>query len=213
MTKLYLVRHGETLFNLMKKMQGWADSPLTRKGWADAAAAGDRLAGVDFEAVYSSDMQRAINTAKVIIKHNQIHPDATVQADKNFREVFFGTFEGLSRQETWAQVGRSHGLSSKDEILRAVGIETARQWMKDADPLSMAENDTELWQRVHRGLALFEDEQPRNILIATHGTLIKTIAAKYGDQTIATGATPNNGSCTILGYSHGDWQVEQYNVI
>lgn len=46
MTKLYLVRHGETIFNRMQKMQGWADSPLTDKGFADATRAGKRLADV-----------------------------------------------------------------------------------------------------------------------------------------------------------------------
>lgn len=212
MTKLYLVRHGETIFNKMKKMQGWADSPLTDKGLADATRAGQRLADVAFDAVYSSDMMRAIRTAKEIVRQNHVNHQADVQVDENFREVNFGYFEGLDRQATWAQVGLTHGFATKNEILAATSPETARDWMKAADPLHAAENTAELWQRIHLALAPFEDLRDRNVLVVSHGTLIRTMVAKFGDQKVASLAVPKNGSVTTLKYTDQGWQVVQYNV-
>lgn len=177
MTKLYLVRHGETIFNKMQKMQGWADSPLTDKGLADATAAGQRLADVSFDSVYASDMMRAIRTAKEIVHQSHVNNQATVQIDPDFREVNFGYFEGFDRQATWAQVGLTHGYTTKQEILAATSPETARDWMKAADPLHAAENTMELWQRINHGLTQFADTRARNVLMVTHGTLIRTMVA------------------------------------
>lgn len=212
MTKLYLVRHGETIFNRMQKMQGWADSPLTDKGFADATRAGKRLADVPFAAVYASDMMRAIRTAKEIVHQSHTNAQADVTINPDFREVNFGSFEGLDRQATWAQVGKPHGFTSKAEILQATSPETARDWMKEADPRHAAENTTELWQRLRHGLALFEDQQAHNILLVTHGTLIRTMVAKFGDQNVAKLAVPENGSVTTMVFTPAGWQIERYNI-
>lgn len=64
--KLYFVRHGQTIFNKYNRMQGWSDSPLTEKGYADAHQAGVRLSDTKFDAVYASDTTRAMNTARAI---------------------------------------------------------------------------------------------------------------------------------------------------
>lgn len=50
---VYFVRHGQTYLNLYHRMQGWSDSPLTEKGLADAARAGQALAKVDFDYAFS----------------------------------------------------------------------------------------------------------------------------------------------------------------
>ena len=56
----YVVRHGQTLFNVMGKVQGWCDTPLTDEGVRAAEALGRGLAGVDFTAAFSSDSGRAV---------------------------------------------------------------------------------------------------------------------------------------------------------
>ena len=66
MKKLYLVRHGQTLFNELHMTQGWCDSPLTELGKKQAKEAGRSLRNVDFSAVYTSTSERTSDTAKFI---------------------------------------------------------------------------------------------------------------------------------------------------
>ena len=56
---VYIVRHGETIFNTLDKLQGWADSPLTDKGIQLAIDTGNTLSNVHFNSAYASDMKRA----------------------------------------------------------------------------------------------------------------------------------------------------------
>src|SRR5699024_10712465 len=58
----YVARHGETLFNVMGKVQGWCDTPLTDEGVRAARALGRGLADVEFAAAFSSDSGRAVQT-------------------------------------------------------------------------------------------------------------------------------------------------------
>ena len=60
---LYVVRHGQTYFNIFNKLQGWSNSPLTQKGIDGAVETGKRLADIDFKATYCSDMPRACTPA------------------------------------------------------------------------------------------------------------------------------------------------------
>ena len=59
-TVFYVVRHGQTLFNVLQKVQGWCDSPLTEQGVAVARKLGAGLAATPFSAAYSSDSGRAV---------------------------------------------------------------------------------------------------------------------------------------------------------
>jgi len=64
--KLYITRHGTTEWNLEKRLQGWADSPLTEDGRNRAIKLGNSLKDIDFDMIYTSPQERALNTAKLI---------------------------------------------------------------------------------------------------------------------------------------------------
>ena len=64
----YVVRHGQTLFNVMGKVQGWCDTPLTDEGVRAAQSLGRGLAEVDFSAAYSSDSGRAVHTLDELLR-------------------------------------------------------------------------------------------------------------------------------------------------
>ncbi len=68
MVRFYIVRHGQTLLNSLDRAQGWADSPLTEAGKQTAVEIGQKLKGIDFNAVYTSDMLRAVQTAELILE-------------------------------------------------------------------------------------------------------------------------------------------------
>ena len=69
MSKLYLMRHGQTLFNVLKRKQGWCDSPLTDLGIEQARGAGRWFAehGVAFDHAYSSTSERAVDTLELVL--------------------------------------------------------------------------------------------------------------------------------------------------
>ncbi len=72
--RLYLIRHGETLFNTQKRVQGWCDSSLTQKGIQQAKESRDwfKIKGVDRQAIYASTQERASDTARLVAEHNVI---------------------------------------------------------------------------------------------------------------------------------------------
>ena len=95
MTKLIIVRHGQTLWNLERKYQGHSDIALTDTGLKQAQAVAERLAEEAVAAVYASDLSRAYKTAGYIAaKHN-----LTVHTVPELREIKFGDWEGLTYEE------------------------------------------------------------------------------------------------------------------
>lgn len=94
-TLVYLTRHGETVWNTKKLMQGWKDSPLTDKGIKQAKQLAQRLSRVSFDAIYSSTSDRAVNTAEII---KEKRPLQVIQTD-TLRELSFGNWEGKTFEE------------------------------------------------------------------------------------------------------------------
>lgn len=94
MTKiLYLMRHGQTRFNQLKKIQGACDSPLTEKGIADAKLVKKyfQQRGVTFDHAYSSTQERASDTLELVTHQSY-------QRIKGLKEWDFGAFEGESER-------------------------------------------------------------------------------------------------------------------
>ncbi|WP_296875675.1 histidine phosphatase family protein [Thomasclavelia sp.] len=88
---LYLMRHGETLFNVRKKIQGWCDSPLTENGIKQAKVAGEyfKKQGIVFDHAYASTLERASDTLELVcnLPYTRL---------KGLKEWNFGLFEGES---------------------------------------------------------------------------------------------------------------------
>lgn len=131
MFQVFLVRHGEVEGNSgpAPTFAGWADKPLTPRGMAQAGAIAERLAGENIGLVWSSDLQRARNTAEAIAARHGLE----VNVVEALREVYYGA---------WESVGHA-------EILR----DWAELWaQRVADPLGVAppggENYNALWARL-----------------------------------------------------------------
>ncbi len=95
MTHVLLARHGETEWNASGRVQGHTNSPLSPRGQEQAAALASRLAHTQLDAVYSSDLTRAQDTASAIAAPHGL----TVQIDPRLREKSFGAWEGLTASE------------------------------------------------------------------------------------------------------------------
>lgn len=212
--ELYFVRHGETLFNTMDKLQGWADSPLTENGIKIAQQTGQWLANTSFQSVYTSDMKRAIDTANYIITANKSFT-GVAKPSANFREAFFGGFEGLDNQSVWRSIAAPYGASNQTEMLEKVTPSVVRDRMHAADPLHLAETGDQFWQRVIQGFStLLEREADHNrILIVAHGTLIRSLAIRFTNHKIdPVHAFPQNGSVTKLLLSPKQIEIMDYNL-
>src|SRR5687768_10150330 len=99
MTKVFLVRHGATLWNIEKRAQGHADIDLNDEGRKQAAAVATELAHEKLSAVYSSDLKRAFDTASAIAASHGLD----VIVDPDLREIDQGEWEGLTTDEIQAR--------------------------------------------------------------------------------------------------------------
>jgi alpha-ribazole phosphatase len=95
--EIYLVRHGETVWNREGKYYGHSDISLSEEGYRQAKTVGDSLKKIKFDAVYSSPLKRALLTADEIVDETAL-PDI-VQTDSRLMEQNFGRFEGKTYGE------------------------------------------------------------------------------------------------------------------
>jgi len=153
-TQLLIVRHGETLWNIQKRIQGQQDSELTETGIAQAHALVERFREDSFSALYSSDLGRAYRTAEIVAAEtgHMIHPDPRL------RERHFGIFHGL----TWEEAER-------------VYPEERAAYLTDGPDYVIPEGESAR-ECMHRSVAGLEEIARRHpgetVLIVTHGGVL-----------------------------------------
>lgn len=94
-TTILIARHGQSDWNLAKRWQGHADRPLTEKGREQAYALAARLAHIELDAVYSSDLRRARDTAAIVAERQGLE----LRVRSELREVDVGSWSGFTRAE------------------------------------------------------------------------------------------------------------------
>ena len=203
---LYLVRHGQTLFNRYNRLQGWSNSPLTEKGLKDADRAAKKLENIAFAAAYCSDTTRAQITAQRILDANEaagnVRPNLV--SDMHFREQCYGYFEGQDMQMAWWAAGAPHGANTYNEIVEKFGLAATRDMLKEADPFHDAESDIEYWTRVEGGFALIAANSSLkdgdNVLQISHGNTLLSIMHRFAPAGYDLSERPANGSVTRLDF-------------
>lgn len=106
MTRLVLIRHGQSVWNKANLFTGWKDVDLSEQGVAEAVAAGERLkaAGIDFDVCYTSVLTRAIKTLNIVLEGMD---RLWLPVSKHWRlnERHYGALQGLNKAETAAKYG------------------------------------------------------------------------------------------------------------
>ncbi|MGF2385110.1 histidine phosphatase family protein [Lentilactobacillus otakiensis] len=199
MKTIYFVRHGQTLLNQFRRMQGWVDSPLTKKGEAEAKATGQKLAQTHFDLAISSDMMRAIHTLGIILDSNQASKDITREVHQDVREIYFGSFEGIDSIQTWNMIGGPLGHRNQEDLIEEYGLLKMRDFMHDADPFHEAETSDHLKKRIQIAVEHIQNElkDGQNALVVSHGTFLRNLATLY-TETVPYVEQPDNGSVTKL---------------
>lgn len=213
--EIYFVRHGQTIFNVISRMQGWSDTPLTEKGIDDLKVTGKYLENIKFDAIYSSDLKRAVDTAEIIKKENKEDPPK-IRINENFREIFFGFFEGSEADKTWNMLGKPYGCNTQNEVASKYSIEFARNILKEADPKHWAENCEDLGIRIGKAISQLLEENKENsrILVVTHGAYIETLLLKYFKSHFGNSrAFPENGSISIVRLTNDNIELSKFNII
>lgn len=210
----YFVRHGQTMMNRYNKVQGWIDSPLTKKGIADANRAGKQLKAFNFTAAYSSDSGRAIETAHHILKANPHNMNIISYQFPEFREQCHGYFEGNDLNQMWQFVGEQVALTSESAVLGKYGLEKARDLIHKADLYGDAENNRMFWDRLDRGFNKLRANSSDGdvVLVVSHGMTIRSIVDRYAPE-LDKGAATINGSITKLTITDDNIEIEFFNRI
>lgn len=157
---VYFIRHGETTANATKTFAGVSDVDLTEKGIEQAKQASEKLKDIKLDAIYSSDLKRAVETAKYIADKQAL----TVQSNRLFREMNFGIWEGKQFAE-----------------IKASAPERLQMWFDDFENFVVPEGESvkEMFERVTEAykhlIAKHGIDTDVQIAIVAHGGVIQAL--------------------------------------
>lgn len=165
---LYLVRHGETLFNHRELVQGWVDSPLTARGVGQARRAADQLRRRPLVAAYSSTSERCIDTAEAILEH---HPHLRLVTRRGLKELHFGELEAMPNER----------------FMASIDVESFFADVLAGNPVGVpgGETGSVYRRRVDEAFAEIVGNHPDGgeVLVVSHGVTISTYLAMVGWET------------------------------
>lgn len=174
------MRHGETLFNTQKRVQGWCDSPLTLNGIEQAKQARNwfKANDVDRQAIYSSTQERAADTARLIAENDKI------KQLKGLKEMNFGIFE--AQPENLLPKMRP-GARSFEDLLVPYG----------------GEDITKVGERVCQEVLMTAENDPaQEIIMVSHGAALWGLI-QHLDLAFPEGVTFGNCNICLYEYESG----------
>ena len=169
------MRHGQTLFNLQHKIQGWCDAPLTELGKQQAEIAGQYLKNhhIQIQSAYASTSERACDTLEIVLDHSQSY-----QRKKGLKEWHFGVFEG---KDECLNPPLPYG-----DFFQAFGGEGEAQFQK---------------RIVDTIQDIAQHDEAESILIVSHGAACAQFA-RYWSRYGVVQYQPGIGNCAIFKYTY-----------
>ena len=162
MTRLIIVRHAESAFNLQNRIQGHLDSQLTRKGRDQARRLAKRIRHFKIDKVYSSDLGRAYSTT---VEITRFLPRTKIIRDPKLREILLGDWEGMTPEDVDRLYERGY-----------------QKWLKkpSACVIPNAERMMHFRKRVtERVRQIASQNRGKTVLLVTHGGVITTLLADW----------------------------------
>lgn len=207
---LYFLRHGQTQFNVFRRLQGWSNSQLTEKGIQIAKTSGQMFKDIPFDLVYSSDLTRALDTAKIFLE--SARKNLPINPLSDLREIGFGYFEGMDGPNTWrladAKAVELGIIPEGKEAPESIRIDMLHLM----DPYCLAEKHEDFMNRLKNGIMGILKKHPdkKHILILSHSSVIKAIFDTF-DPDFETVMEAQNGSISTMSYYNNRFKVESFN--
>jgi len=167
-TKLYLIRHGETEQNKNGVLMGSTDTPLNDHGRQQAALLGQRLNALEVDSIFSSPLQRAMDTASLVFGEG-----VPIITDSSLQEFHFGDWEGMHFTEIAKQYPEVWQLWLKDwELTQIPGAEAFAAFK-------------------HRVISFVEEvvsyHPGKRVAVVSHGGCIRSLLAHFFCESVSTG--------------------------
>jgi len=181
--EVWLIRHGETEWSKAGQHTGTSDLPLTKAGEDAARSLRPLLARTSFDLIVSSPLQRARRTA-------ELAGVVDVQIDDDLVEWDYGEYEGLTRVQVREQ---------------------RPDWTVWTDGAPGGESSQDVSDRVDRLIGKYR--MSGRVLLFAHGHVMRALAARWVEQTVAVGEHLALGTATVsvLGYDRGTPTIERWN--
>ena len=199
--KLYIVRHGETEWNVIKRFQGQLNTPLTEKGIKKLKETGKKLENVLFDEVYTSELGRTVASAEIILNENNGYKNNKLELKKlaELNEVYFGVWQGLTYEEVflkYPEEGNNYFYNVKN--YKAENVEAEK--LEDA------------LERFLKGInKILDRHESGNILVVTHGTVFEMFMNYVANNSIFDideRTLMGNGDYKVFSYKDGKFQEE-----
>jgi 2,3-bisphosphoglycerate-dependent phosphoglycerate mutase len=162
MGKLAIVRHGQSVWNLENRFTGWVDVDLSDTGIQEARSAGLRLKGTSFDALFTSELKRAKETARLALESMGVASLPT-RSNEALNERHYGDLQGLNKDETRAKYG----------------AEQVHEWRRSYH--TRPPGGENLADTVARVLPYFDKEimpllqANKNVLVVAHGNSLRAL--------------------------------------
>ena len=211
---LYLMRHGQTILNKANRTQGWCDGVLTKEGIEVAVNASLGLSDIKFKAAYSSDLGRAIKTARIVIKENKASTNLKLKELEGLREVYFGKYEGEHESIMFNDIMKFLNVSSFKEADEKYDFQ--KEYCNSCailDETKEAEDYNSVMKRVMKSLndicMANSHDNGGKVLIVVHGGIIRLII-DYLDKNFNVRNMDNSSISKII-CENGSFKVESVN--
>ena len=197
-TVIYLIRHGESVGNLNRICLGHTDLDLTELGLKQAKCTADALSDVDFAAIYSSDLMRAVHTAEPHAEKRGLK----ITTDEAFRELYFGDWENAS-------------VLMLKEVFHDMFVIGWRQNFGTFTAPN-GESVVEMAERMAAGLEkIAKEHRGEKILVTSHAAAIRALWGKISGCKPSEWAEaypfPTNASYSVLEYDGEALRVISYS--
>lgn len=196
METIYIVRHGETAMNRQGVMQGHLNIPLSDAGRKEAELVARALSSVKFDAVYSSDLDRAAETARTIMKYQS----CKLILDRRLRELHCGLLQGKTLEQSRREFPEFFQEFEKEPwTTRRPG----------------GESFADLDERVRRSIDdIVENYRGGRVCVVTHGGVIRSILNYVGKRKLDIKAPAvANCSISVIRHDSGRWEILEENKI
>ncbi len=191
---LYIVRHGQTEWNIIGRMQGSSDIPLNQVGRQQAENVARRFQSIPLHAAYASPLSRAYDTAEAIVRGRSLF----IEKEPALMEVGFGVWEGKSFEE-----------------MDSVYAEPFHAFMNDPEHFPAPQGGDDMQKRLVDMRAFLQRllqqyTQGENVLLVTHGFAIRILLSVIMDAPLKymSAFFMGNTSISIIRYEHGRPRIE-----